>query len=263
MSIEVADVRRSLAYRTDGVFLQGVPSALWLCVLGLIGLTVDLGKDIELVLASWALIVVGIGWTAIALFRSSKPAPPLFVLSPAGILYRIPWVKEFLVPWAEIQGVDTIDHTTMLWATRYPHEVTFQNVTVVLVSKAFYDRHIFVDSLLLRGPGWGNIFIPKGPSIQMALHHELVSAEPRALREAVESRWLAFRDRPEGGAATSGSVPTINSKPAPSIAAHVENAISEPRPKQVSAWDITKIVIPLIGIAVVLANLMGFWKMPY
>ena len=27
----------------------------------------------------------------------------------------------------------------------------------------------------------------------MALHHELVSVEPRLLREAVEARWLAFR----------------------------------------------------------------------
>lgn len=263
MSIEAADIRRPVAYRTDGVFLLGVPSALWLCVLGLIGLTIDLGNDIELVLASWALIVVGIGWTAIALFRSSKPAPPLFVLSPAGILYRIPWVKEFLVPWAEIQTVDSIDLTTMLWATRYPHEVTFRDVTVVLLSKAFYDRHIFVDSLLLRGPGWGNIFMPKGPSIQMALHHEQVSAEPRALREAVESRWLAFRERPEGGATRSGSVPAINSKPAPSIAAHVENAISEPKPKQATAWDIAKIAVPLIGIVIVLANLMGLWQMPF
>jgi hypothetical protein len=29
--------------------------------------------------------------------------------------------------------------------------------------------------------------------VQMALHHELVSVEPRSLREAVEERWLAFR----------------------------------------------------------------------
>lgn len=258
MTIEALDVHRTLAYRTDGVFLQGVPSALWLCLLGLFGLMIDLGRDIELVLASWALIVVGIGWTAIALFRRSKPAPPLFVLSPAGILYRIPWVKEFLVPWAEIQGVDTIDVTTLHRATRNPHEVTFHHVTVVLVPKAFYDRHIFVDSLLLRGPGWENTFIPKGPSIQLALHHELVTAEPKALREAVESRWLAFRDRSAG----SRSVPTISSKPAPSITTHAESAISEPKPKQPTAWDIVKIAVPLIGIAVVLGHLVGLWKIP-
>lgn len=257
MNIEALEVNRTLAYRTDGVFLQGVPSALWLCLLGLFGLAIDLGQDIELVVASWALIIVGIGWTALALFRRSRPAPPLFVLSPAGILYRIPWVKEFLVPWAEIQGVDTIDVTTWHRATRNPHEVTFHNVTVVLVPKAFYDRHIFVDSPFLRGPGWENIFIPKGPSIQMALHHELVSVEPLALREAVESRWRAFRDKPAGSADRS-----IRRGAARSIAAQAENAISEPKPKQASAWDIIKIVVPLIGNTVLLGHLIGIWKIP-
>ena len=29
-----------------------------------------------------------------------------------------------------------------------------------------------------------------------------------------------------------------------------------------SAWDTMKIVVPLIGVAVVLANLLGFWQTP-
>ena len=113
-----------------------------------------------------------------------------------GIHYRIPWVKEFLIPWREIRGIETIDVTTSNWSYRNPGTMTFGNVTVLLVPKPFYDARIFVDSFFLRGPGWEANFIPKGDLVQVALHHELVSAEPRALREAVEARWHAFRNQP-------------------------------------------------------------------
>ncbi len=265
MNIEVSDVHRTLEYRTDTTIIRGVPSALVLCLLGLVALAFD-DPPAKIVFAGWVLVVAGIGWTGFALLRRSNPGTPLFVLSPKGVLYRIPWVKEILIPWCEIQGVDTIDITAWNWASRFPHRVTFHDVTAILVSKQFYDSHIFVNSLFLRGPGWGNIFIPKGSSIQIALHHELVSVEPRALREAIEVRWHAFRGQPAGSAslaaedsksvARTGSVPAIRSDPTPSIVA------SEPKPGTTSAWDIAKIVVPLIGIAVVLANLVGVWATP-
>lgn len=263
MSIEATDIRRTLAYRTDGVFLQGVPSALWLILLGLIARMIDMGDDLKLTLAGWALIIVGIGWIGIALYRRSQPAKPLFILSPAGIYYRIPCVREFLVPWTEIQGVDTIHLTTMHRATPNPRPVMFDNVTVVLISKALYDQKIFIDSPLLRGPGWENIFIPQGEFVQFLLHHELVTADPRALRNAVESRWLAFRDQPKG----NGSVPGIKSKPAKAkpvsdIATLAEDAIADRKPKQPTLLDIVKLAPPLIGIVVALAHLAGVSRLP-
>ena len=33
-------------------------------------------------------------------------------------------------------------------------------------------------------------------------------------------------------------------------------------PKAMSPWEATKIIVPLIGIAVVLANLIGLWDLP-
>ena len=33
-------------------------------------------------------------------------------------------------------------------------------------------------------------------------------------------------------------------------------------PKAMSRWEATKVIVPLIGIAVVLANLIGLWDLP-
>ena len=159
--------------------------------------------------------VVGGALAGVALWRRVNPGKPLFTLSPAGIHYRVPMVKEVLIPWQEIQGVDTIDIEAGYWSMRsalYPipsyNTWVVRDVTVILLPKPFYDRRIFVDLFLLRGPGWNANFILKGALVQMALHHELVSVEPRPLREAVEARWLAFRDRPAAAPART-SVPGV------------------------------------------------------
>jgi hypothetical protein len=137
-------------------------------------------------------------------------------------------------------------------ATQY---LTVRDVTMVLVSKQFYDRHIFIDSFLLRGPGWNANFITQGALVQCALQHELVAAEPQALRQAVTARWLAFRA----------------SRAAVTAASWTETAasLSTPMPKSVAAggglkpiswWEGLKIIVPLIGIVVVVSNLLGLWK---
>jgi hypothetical protein len=71
--------------------------------------------------------------------------------------------------------------------------MTLRNVTVVVVSQRFYDTVIHVDSLLLRGPGWENWFVPKGDMVQVALHHEALPVTADTLHAAVLARWTAFR----------------------------------------------------------------------
>ena len=276
MNIEAPDVHQTLEYRTDTAILKGVPSALVLCLLGLVAFALIDDPPAEIAVAGFVLVSAGVGWTAFALWRRSHPGRPLYVLSPPGIRYRVPWVKEILIPWREIEGIDTIEITAWTWS-RYPRQVTFRDVAVVLVSKQFYDRHIFVDSAFMRGPGWSNTFVEKGTSVQVALHHELVSVEPQALREAIAARWRAFRTEPTGpaplGAHDGQSVAPRNRHvpvvrrtigdgdaaarpdptPAPGIPA------PEVRPRMGLAWEAAKIVVPLIGIAVVLANLLGVW----
>lgn len=187
--------------------------------------------------------------TVFALWRRRDAGRPLFSLTPAGVQYRIAGVKEFLIPWSEVKGVDTINIQTDLpwyiWFFTPLHSynsIYCSDVTILLVSKKFYDETIFVSSFFMRGPGWTYNFIPKGDDVQVALHHELVSVEAKTLRVAVEARWRAFRDAPR--IASAEVVALGNDEPAP------------------SRWRTAQIVLLLIGIAVALANIAGLWRLP-
>jgi hypothetical protein len=272
MTVSSPDVHDRLEYRAAAEIVRLLPTGLFLIFAGLfIFALVNLDRE------PWTLIgiilcwVFGIGVSAVALCTRSNPGKPLFTLSPAGIHYRIPWVEELLIPWCEIQAVDTIDvatgHWSFYWYTRIPtpkyNAVNFRNVTVVLVSKQFYDAQIFIDSFFLRGPGWKANFIPKGELVQVALHHELVSVEPQALRHAVETRWHAFRGRPVAAPART-SVPSVTAAQtidAPGSVAAYAVAMGD-SPKAMTTWEAVKIAVPLIGIAAMLANLAGLWQLP-
>jgi hypothetical protein len=145
--------------------------------------------------------VLGVFMTGYALFRMLAPGKPLLALSPDGLRLTVEWVKTVRIPWHEVKGVDTIDITGKVRGTR----LNYHGVTVVLVSQAFYDRHIHIKSWFLRGPGWDFNFIPKDRLMQVALHHEALPVEAHALRAAVESRWLAFR-----GVRRATSVPLVS-----------------------------------------------------
>lgn len=269
MNGSVPDIHQILEYRADTAIVRMLPVGLALCFLGLLGLALldadrPSGRDFaELILAIGICLTAGIGIIGLALWKRFNRSRPVFVLSPAGVHYRIPWVKEFVVPWREIRGVDAIDITSSNWSIRRPGTITFSDVTAVLVSKEFYDAYIHVSSLFLRGPGWGNVFVPKDALVQMALHHELVSVEPRALREAVKARWQAFHDqpvKPRGAsmlAATRGWKRAIRRN---DVAARAGPGIAMgDNPKTMSAWQTVQIIVPLIGIAIVLSNLLGLW----
>ncbi len=271
------DVHQTLEYRMATAIVRLLPTGLLLIFLGLsIFVLVDpdrerLGTFIGIVLC----LVTGSAVIGVALWTRSSHGKPLFTLSQAGIHYRIPWVKTLLIPWREIRGVDTIDIEAGYWSfsgSRFSlptyNVMICRDVTVVLLSKQFYDSRIFVGSFFLRGPGWKANFIPKGSLVQMALHHELVSVEPRALREAVEARWQAFRDQPVPTRTSVPFVPVAGSnagipgnaaaRPAPEsdVVAMGENPRAMPR------WEAIKIVTLLIGIAAAAANLAGVWHLP-
>lgn len=121
------------------------------------------------------------------------------MISPQGIRQYLDFVKTIDIPWHEVCGVDSIDISGKVG--RDHHHLT--NVTVVLVTRDFYDRHIHVNSWFGRGPAWHMLYVPKGDMVQVALHHQMVEASAAELREAVEWRWKAFRDvKPVPAAAT-------------------------------------------------------------
>lgn len=121
-------------------------------------------------------------------YKMMEPNSALIELLPQGIIFRIT-TEDFIVPWSEIRGVDTIDiHTKFGRRAEF-----YSGVTVMLVSKLFYDRVVHVDSLIMRGPGWGTHFVPKdADTMQIALHHELLPASAEEIRRQVEARWKAF-----------------------------------------------------------------------
>ena len=272
------DVSQTLEYRRTTAIARLLSTGLLLIFLGLLIFVLsDPGREPVVKYLGIPLVLVsGSATVGLALWTRVNSGTPIYILSSAGIHYRIPWVKEFLIPWREIQGVDTINIVTRPWLpaylfmngypSLYARTSMFSDVTVVLVSKQFYNSQIFVRSYFLRGPNWKANFISKGALVQAALHHMLVSVEPEALRQAVEARWHAFRDltvaRP-----TRTSVPAAGhtgaQMEAASDAAPKSNVVAMgDNPRTISRWEAIKIIALLIGIATLLFNIVGLWRLP-
>lgn len=127
----------------------------------------------------------GVGWIAFALYRHFNPARPILTLSPAGISYHVPWLKDLTIPWHEIQAVDALERGG--GPGIIPNR--FDDTTVVLISTEFDERNILVRRTLLAGRGWYEMFIPKGSLMQMVLHFGLFSIPPQDIREPAEIKW--------------------------------------------------------------------------
>jgi len=276
MNASSQDIDKTLEYRTATAISRLLPTGLLLIFLGLLIFVLADPAPTGTIIGVVLCLVVGIALVGLALWRRVNHGKPLFTFSPDGIHYRIPWVKTFNIPWTEIRGVDSIDVEAGYWSfwdMRYGFSIPdynvaiYHNVAVVLVSKQFYDSRMFVASFFLRGPGWRANFIPKGSLVQVALHHDLVSVEPRLLREAVEARWLAFRDQPGKTSVPSVALGQENATAAPKRPAAraargtVVVAMGE-NPKAVSRWQVVASTVLLIGIAAMLANLVGLWDLP-
>lgn len=259
MNVSGRDIDQTLEYRSVAAVVRLLPSGLLLIFLGLFILVLADPAPFWTMIAAVLCVAFGIAVVGLALWRRIHHGKPLFTLSPEGIGYRIPLLKSLHIPWGEVRGIDTIDVEARYWSfwdfyygfQAIPNRkvVTYPNVTVVLVSRQFYDLRVNVSPLLLPGPGWRANFIPKGDLVQVALHHDLVSVEPRPLREAVEARWIAFRDRHGKGSVSQAASGTA-------VVAMGEN------PKAVSRWQVVASAALLIGIAILLANIAGLWDLP-
>jgi hypothetical protein len=193
----VTDVQKTLTYHGGQLgrwFLQMGVVAL---VAGTVLVFLQPNGAIEWFMIGLTL-TVGAGSALYGFSRWRQPKPML-TLSPAGLRLHMDLVKTVLIPWREIHGVDSIDISGRVAG----REAYLPDVTVVLVTRAFYDRYIQVRSWLLRGPAWHMNFIPKGDMMQVALHHEFLSATAVELRAAVEARWSAFRDTKPAAAVES------------------------------------------------------------
>jgi hypothetical protein len=179
-----ADVAEVLTFGREKLARRMLQFGFIAAVVG--GLSVFFSEDNDMLrIVGWGLIVFGVGFVAWEFSKTTQPQKPLLVLSPEGINMRVEGATEFFIPWKEVQGVDAI-------TIHGPRAVTFKNVTVVMVSRAFYDKVIYVDSFLKRGPGWDLIFLVSDTTVQVALHDYILPVTGAELYAAVEARWKAF-----------------------------------------------------------------------
>jgi hypothetical protein len=250
-------LHRTLAYRFDKTLVESLPFALFLLLLGLSALAFIEDRAAKLIFPCAIVIATGGGLLLFGLCRRVVPSKPLLTLSPAGILFRVPWVKEFLIPWREIQAVTVRDVSALYPSLKYRRRVHFHDVTAVRVSKAFYDRKIHVTSFFLRGPGWSNTFFEDGDHVDVALHHELFSIPADELRNAVLARWHAFGGR--DGAPEAIVMPAVAARRARTP------LFTWPKLPEgvVAAGRVVCITLFAAGIVFALSNLLGVWEADY
>jgi hypothetical protein len=106
MQVEPPDVHQILAYRQDAEFAAWLPIGILtlFCGLFLFALEAPDFPPVGETLGAAAAIAVGIGITALALWRRFRRGKPYYVLSPIGIHMRIPFVKVIVIPWREIKA---------------------------------------------------------------------------------------------------------------------------------------------------------------
>ncbi len=193
MSGAYVDVNARLVWSRSKLHRTRFTVAVTGLVAGLvIALLADKGRDLVI---GWGSVAVCFPWSFYELYWWKKPNTALIELLPQGIIFRTT-TEHFIVPWQEIKGVESTNiHTTFRGKP-----VTFNNVTVVLVSQLFYDRVIHVDNFIMRGPGWDANFIPKGELMEVAIHHEILpSVTAETVRREVEERWKVFGKAPPLG----------------------------------------------------------------
>ena len=184
---KATDVRLTLAYGSSKLALKLLGKGVVVLAAGAVLVFLQPDNFFDWAVVALAL-AVGAPCALYGLARWLKPKPML-ILSPAGLRLHFDFLKDIVIPWREVRGVDSID---ISGGFHYKYRFAASGVTVVLVSRDFYDRHIHVRSWFMRGPGWDYNFIPKGDMVQVALHHDWLSASAAELRTAVETRWRAF-----------------------------------------------------------------------
>lgn len=266
----MADIFQTVEYSRDKWTMNKVPLALLLCLAGLvfviyadprppdsrsvflfafhiidglIGPSYSRDPGMPGNVFGRALILGAVGWIGFALYRHFRPARPILMLSPAGLSFHVSWLKDLLIPWHEIRGVDGLEITG---AHGPPNR--FPETTVVLVSKEFYEQHILPKRSFLSGRFWKHTFLPKGASMQMVLPHWWFSIDSKDIREPLEARWKAFRSEPPSDAGAIPRAPTVEGR-------QVYGAWSIDG----SVWQTTALLVPLIGIVIILVDSTGIW----
>ena len=272
MNVDVRDIHQTLEFRLATAIVRMLPVGLLMIFLALcIFALIDPDREpVGTLIGIGVCSVLGIAVIGFALWTRSSPGKPLFTLSPAGIHFRIAWVKEFLIPWREIQGVelDRRRGRPLVDALEHPHpEIQHDDLS---------RRH--------RGVGAGAI-LQLADLCRTRFSCAVRAGTPISSQRARWFRWHcttslcraprrsfarrskragAFRDQPAIEPART-SVPSVtarkNAEPGKAATEPNPIAMGEP-PKSMPWWEAVMIIALLMGIAAAAANIAGLGDLP-
>ncbi len=136
----------------------------------------------------WMMIYLGLGWIVFAVFRHFRPARPILMLTPAGIMFHRSWLPDLFILWQDVRGVGPFEPGGRPAAN--PQVIT------VLVTEEFYQQRIAPKRRFFAPPGSEFMFQPAGEMVQVVLNSAEVAVAIPDYRIPIETRWKAFRDQP-------------------------------------------------------------------
>lgn len=142
----------------------------------------------------WMMIDMGLIWVAYSVYVHRHPSEPVFILSPAGVSFHRSWLRGLFIAWQDMARAGPLDVSTGSTPSLVPQ------VTVVTVSKDFYDGRVVPMRSVLQPPGSDSMFRAKGDLVQIVLTGPQIVVEPADLRVPVEVRWTAFHNAPRTSA---------------------------------------------------------------
>jgi hypothetical protein len=174
------DVQRTLKYGTGAQDMLGLGGGL---AIFLFALWVQQTQRFDY--KAFVFMALGLAiaiWAVVRLIRAKEG----LVLSTRGVFFRVPGVRSVFIPWSEVKAIETLDIPS--------GEAVVKDVTVLTISKAYYDKRIHTNAWARRLlPDWNAHFrLADERHVQAALHHRAVGVAPEQLRAEVAARWRAF-----------------------------------------------------------------------
>jgi hypothetical protein len=223
-------------YSSGPYLLKKVPLILGIVFFCLIALRFSDGKP---QFAGWVGLVGCAVMLAVLLWPTLFKAAPLLTLSTAGVAYRS--VSNVVILWREIQDLDMREHSFRYRMAK----IRLPDSTVIWITKRFYESSIGNQSMLARGPFLYDKLILDGDKVGIVIPPEFVTASPRELFDAIDSRWRAFGPR------------TAADRPQTHILRRDAKSTASAGSQN---WLAIKLAVPIVGIAIVLANIAGLWE---
>jgi hypothetical protein len=190
----------------------------------------------------WMLIYLGLGWAALAAVRHVVPARPIVTLTPRGVGFHRPWLRDVVIPWQDIEGVGPPETTGPGGGT-----IRNPNAVAVVVGHDFYARCIVPKRSAFEPPGTDVMFQPKRDQMQIVLTSADVTVAPADYLAPIAARWAAFRDRPRS------VVPSVAPSALPATPRIVHGRWSFDGTLRQALWFLA----PLAGLAAVLLHASG------